>query len=104
MEKQSEGKKNRLKRFDFLKQGELGGILFCAILAAWFLYGVLPISVYDIFTKPLVLLLCFLLVCCGIEILFWVFRFLLGAGKKSRIGFLAALVLVGLNAAFATNM
>lgn len=104
MEKQLEGKKNRLKRFDFLKQGELGGILFCAILAAWFLYGVLPISVYDIFTKPLVLLLCFLLVCCGIEILFWVFRFLLGAGKKSRIGFLAALVLVGLNAAFATNM
>ncbi|MCM1268106.1 MAG: hypothetical protein NC302_09385 [Bacteroidales bacterium] len=84
---------------DFLKQGRPGGMIFCALLAAQFLYGVMSYLCRNVMPAFLAFLLSVLLAVIVTELAALLLKILLGRVKRARVYYLlsaAVLIVVDL--------
>lgn len=75
---------------EFLGQGKAGGRVMCALLTAQFLYGCIFSTVTCLIPAPVIVLLLFVAVTLMAELMTLVFKWMLGAGNRSRVYFLLA--------------
>ncbi len=83
---------------EFLGQGKAGGMVMCALLTAQFLYGCIFSSVSCLIPAPVIVLLLFGMVILLAELMAFIFKLILGGGKRPRFYFLLAWI--GLATAF----
>lgn len=75
---------------EFLGQGKVGGMVMCALLTTQFLYGCLLSTFSCIIPVPIIVLVLFGLIILLAELMAFIFKLILGGGKRSRFYFLLA--------------
>lgn len=102
-------KENKFKKYlsdytKFFEVGKIGSIVLCGLLTAQFLFGMLPQSIPDIFSAPLVFWCLIMVSIFGTEIVYFLIRIILGNIYRERIYFLVAVAVVSACAIFSTQM